>query len=239
MKNRSIAILAGGMGSRLYPHTLSMPKSLVDVAGKPFILHQIDLLKKQGLKHIVLCLGHLGEKIQGLLGDGSQIDISISYSFDGPLQLGTAGALKKALPLLGDEFFVLYGDSYLEVDLVPISTLFEQSKKLGLITIYNNKNKYGKSNIVFKNDQILKYRTNEEDPDLEYIDYGISLFSFRAFDMVHQDQFYDLGLIFQYLIKEKQLAVFDVKKRFYEIGSINGLIETRQYISRLKGTVDE
>ncbi len=239
MKDRAIAILAGGIGSRLHPYTLSKPKSLIEVAGKPFILHQIDLIKKQGLKHVVLCVGFLGEKIQGLLGDGSQMDISISYSFDGTFQLGTAGALKKALPSLGDEFFVLYGDSYLEIDLSSISNMFEKRNKLGLITIYYNQNLYGKSNILFKNGRILKYQKHhkkEDAPDLEYIDYGISLFKCRTFDMVPQGQYCDLSYVFQNLIREEQLIAFEVEKRFYEIGSLSGLEETGQYISGVKGT---
>src|SRR5512147_1658810 len=111
-----VAILAGGLATRMRPLTERIPKSLLEVAGLPFAVHQIKLLRRHGLPRIVFCVGHLGEMLQAELGDGSQWGVSIDYSFDGPRLLGTGGALRQARSLLGDAFFVLYGDSYLECD---------------------------------------------------------------------------------------------------------------------------
>jgi NDP-sugar pyrophosphorylase family protein len=136
-----VAILAGGLATRLRPITEKIPKSLVTVAGRPFLSHQIELLRGQGLRHLVLCIGHLGEMIQRDFGDGSKLGVKIDYSFDGPVLLGTGGALKKALPFLGPEFFVLYGDSYLPIDFNAVAASFKQSQKQALMTVYENQGK--------------------------------------------------------------------------------------------------
>src|SRR5581483_11827358 len=119
-----VAILAGGLATRLRPITEKIPKSLVPVAGQPFLHHQLKQLHAQGIRHAVLCVGHLGEMIRDDFGDGSAYGIRLEYSFDGPKLLGTGGALKQALPKLGKEFFVLYGDSYLPIDYAPIADFF-------------------------------------------------------------------------------------------------------------------
>ena len=111
-----VAILAGGLATRLRPITEKIPKSLVDVAGEPFIVRQLDYLFRQRVRDVVLCIGYLGEMIEAVVGDGSRFGLRVSYSIDGPILLGTGGALRRAAPLLGEAFFVLYGDSYLPVD---------------------------------------------------------------------------------------------------------------------------
>ena len=124
-----VAILAGGLATRLRPITETVPKALVEVAGEPFIFRQLDYLRNQGIRRVVLCLGYLGEMIQEIVGDGSKFELDISYSHDGPVLLGTGGAIKQALPLLGEQFFVLYGDSFLPVDFAPVERAFLESGK--------------------------------------------------------------------------------------------------------------
>src|SRR5258708_3077419 len=115
-----VAILAGGLATRLRPVTETIPKALVEVAGKPFILRQLDYLREQGVSRVVLCVGFLGEQIRAVVGDGTALGLSVSYSQDWPTLMGTGGALRQAPPLLEFQFLVLYGDSYLAIDFASV-----------------------------------------------------------------------------------------------------------------------
>jgi NDP-sugar pyrophosphorylase family protein len=142
-----VAILAGGLATRLRPITEKIPKSLVPVAGRPFLAHQLEMLHARGIRRAVLCIGYLGELIQKEFGTEA-FGVKLDYSFDGPKLLGTGGATKRALPKLGPEFFILYGDSYLPIEYAPIVSAFRQSGKDGLMTVYRNEDKYDSSNVV-------------------------------------------------------------------------------------------
>ena len=240
-----VAILAGGLATRLRPITEKIPKSLVPVAGKPFLAHQLDLLQSRGIRRAVLCVGYLGEMIQRDFGDGNAFGVQLDYSFDssrrsdlprrseaetgakadGPKLLGTGGAIKRALPLLGDEFFVLYGDSYLPVEYRPIAEFFRHSGKLGCMTVYRNEGRYDTSNVVFRDGEIAVYDKKNRPPEMRHIDYGLSLFKAAAFDSYSAAQPFDLAEVMSKLVREKQLAGYEVRERFYEIGSPAGLAE--------------
>jgi NDP-sugar pyrophosphorylase family protein len=220
-----VAILAGGFATRLRPITEKIPKSLISVAGKPFLAHQLELLRSCGLCRVVLCVGHLGEMIQRDFGDGSQFGVRIDYSFDGPKLLGTGGAIKRALPLLGGEFFVLYGDSYLPVEYRPVAEFFRRGGKPGCMTVYRNEGRHDTSNVVFRNGQITVYDKKNRTPGMQHIDYGLSLFKSTAFDSFPADKPFDLAEVMGKLVRERQLAGYEVNERFYEIGSLAGLAE--------------
>jgi NDP-sugar pyrophosphorylase family protein len=220
-----VAILAGGLATRLRPITEKIPKSLVPVAGKPFLAHQLELLHSRGVRRAVLCVGYLGEMIQRDFGDGKEFGVQLDYSFDGPKLLGTGGAIKRALPLLGDEFFVLYGDSYLPVEYAPIAEFFRHSGKLGCMTVYRNEGKYDTSNVVYAGGEIKVYDKKVKLPEMRHIDYGLSLFKAAAFNSYPTNQPFDLADVMGKLVREKQLAGFEVSERFYEIGSPAGLAE--------------
>jgi NDP-sugar pyrophosphorylase family protein len=220
-----VAILAGGFATRLRPITEKIPKSLISVAGKPFLAHQLELLRSCGLCRVVLCVGHLGEMIQRDFGDGSQFGVRIDYSFDGPKLLGTGGAIKRALPLLGGEFFVLYGDSYLPVEYRPVAEFFRRGGKPGCMTVYRNEGRHDTSNVVFRNGQITVYDKKNRTPEMRHIDYGLSLFKSTAFDSFPADKPFDLAEVMGKLVRERQLAGYEVHERFYEIGSPAGLAE--------------
>lgn len=220
-----VAILAGGLATRLRPVTENIPKSLLPVAGKPFLAHQLELLHARGIRRVVLCVGHLGEMIQHDFGDGSSFGVQLDYSFDGPKLLGTGGAIKRALPLLGAEFFVLYGDSYLPVAYRPIAEFFRRSGKLGCMTVYRNEGRYDTSNVVFRDGQIAVYDKKARSPEMQHIDYGLSLFQAAAFEPYPAGQPFDLAEVMGRLVREKQLAGYEVRERFYEIGSPAGLAE--------------
>ena len=220
-----VAILAGGLATRLRPITEKIPKSLIAVAGKPFLAHQLELLRSRGIRRVVLCVGHMGEMIQREFGDGSAFGVRLDYSFDGPQLLGTGGALKRALPLLGGEFFVLYGDSYLPVEYRPVAEFFRRSRKPGCMTVYRNEGRYDTSNVVFRDGEIAVYDKKNRLPEMRHIDYGLSLFKAAVFDTYPPDQPFDLAEVMGKLVREKQLAGYEVSERFYEMGSPAGLAE--------------
>lgn len=227
-----VAILAGGLATRLRPITEKVPKLLVEVAGEPFFSHQIRLLKAAGLTHLVLCVGYLGEKIVELYGDGKQWGVKIDYSFDGPKLLGTGGALIAALPKLGDAFYVLYGDSYLPVDYSAVGDFFLRSGQLGLMTVYENHGRYDTSNVWFENGRIKVYDKKNRLPQMHHIDYGLGAFRAAAFDGFPRDAVVDLAEVQKALVARDQLAGYEIKQRFYEIGSHEGLGELDELLRK-------
>jgi NDP-sugar pyrophosphorylase family protein len=225
-----VAILAGGLATRLRPITEKIPKSLIPVAGKPFLAHQLELLRSRGIRRAVLCVGYLGEMIQREFGDGSAFDIKLDYTFDGPKLLGTGVALKRALPLLGMEFFVLYGDSYLPIEYRPVAEFFRRSGKLGCMTVYRNAGHYDTSNVVFRDGDVVVYDKKNRRPEMQHIDYGLSLFQATAFNAYPAGEPFDLADVMGRLVREKQLSGYEVRERFYEIGSLAGLTELEALI---------
>jgi N-acetyl-alpha-D-muramate 1-phosphate uridylyltransferase len=227
-----VAILAGGLATRLGSITQKTPKSLIDVEGRPFAEYQIDLLRHHGIAKIVFCVGHLGEQIESALGDGSRLNMSIKYSYDGPKLLGTGGALRRALPLLGGACFVLYGDSYLDCSYEQIEESFWASKMPALMTVCRNENRWDKSNILFQDGRILLYDKKNREPEMQHIDYGLGVFRSEALAAYPNDQNFDLETVYQNLLSNDLLVGFEVKERFYEIGSPAGLEEIRNYLKR-------
>jgi NDP-sugar pyrophosphorylase family protein len=222
-----VAILAGGLATRLRPITEKIPKSLVPVAGRPFLAHQLEMLHARGIRRVVLCIGFLGEMIQREFG-AEACGIKLDYSFDGKTLLGTGGALKRALPKLGGEFFILYGDSYLPIEYAPVAEAFHQSGKLGLMTVYHNEGKYDTSNVVYRAGEIAVYDKKARLPEMRHIDYGLSLFKAPVFEAYATDQVFDLADVIGRLVREQQLAGYEVPERFYEMGSPAGLAELEE-----------
>jgi len=226
----SLALLAGGLAKRLGALTERVPKSMLHVAGEPFIAHQLRLLVGQGVRDIVICCGHLGGLITEFVGDGSRFGCRVRYSCDGPPLLGTGGAILKALPLLGPRFWVMYGDSYLTAEFAPVLHAFEESGKRGLITVFRNENRWDKSNIVLAENRILRYEKSSLHPEMRHIDYGLGLYSAQAFAGLPQSSEFDLSEIQRDLIARGEMAGFEVSERFYEIGSPAGLAETDAFL---------
>ena len=229
-----VAILAGGLATRLRPLTETIPKSLVEVAGRPFLAHQLEQLAEQGLKNVVLCVGHLGEMIERDFGDGADYGIHLQYSFDGPTLLGTGGALRRALPMLGEAFYVLYGDSYLPVDFIEVGRAFLDADREGLMTVFRNEGLYDTSNVWFENGSIRCYDKKIRLPEMHHIDYGLSLFKSDAFRKIGSEEKVDLADIMQDLLAAGQLSACEVKERFYEIGSHSGLAELNLLLASKK-----
>jgi NDP-sugar pyrophosphorylase family protein len=226
-----VAILAGGLATRLRPLTETVPKALLDINGQPFIVHQLRLLRSSGVKRVVVCVGYLGEMIEAAIGDGQAYGLSVAYSFDGPTLLGTAGAINRALPLLGPAFFVLYGDSYLPCDYRAVQAAFERSGRLALMTVFHNDGQWDKSNVEFADGRLLSYDKQAPTPRMRHIDYGLGVFQCKAFDAVPAGEPYDLTALYQNLLDRGELAGYKVQHRFYEIGSPAGLAETRAFLT--------
>jgi len=220
-----VALLAGGLATRLRPITEKIPKALVEIAGEPFLFHQLRLLKKSGLKKVVLCVGYLGEMVREAAGDGSAFGLEVSYSFDGPKLLGTGGALRQALPLLGNSFYILYGDSYLLIDYLDVGRAFLASEKEGLMTVFKNDGQYDTSNVVFSDGTLGLYSKKKHLPEMAHIDYGLGCLHAASLFKYPEDQVFDLAQVYEELVPSRQLEGYEVFKRFYEIGSPEGMKE--------------
>jgi N-acetyl-alpha-D-muramate 1-phosphate uridylyltransferase len=224
-----VAILAGGLATRLHPITETIPKALVDVAGKPFILRQLDYLREQGISRVVLCVGFLGEQIEAVVGDGAACGLAVSYSQDWPNLMGTGGALRQALPLLDSQFLVLYGDSYLPIDFSAVERAFLNSGKPALMTLQRNADRWDKSNALVLDNVIVEYNKRAPTAEMRHIDYGLGALSANVFGDEAATGPLDLADIYHRLSLSGQLAGYEVQERFYEIGSHQGLAEAADY----------
>ncbi|HZP19130.1 MAG TPA: nucleotidyltransferase family protein [Bauldia sp.] len=224
-----VAILAGGKATRLGDIGKSIPKALVPVAGRPFLDHQLALLKREGVHRVVICAGHLGEQIRDHAGDGARYGLSLAYSFDGPKLLGTGGALRRALPLLGEVFFVLYGDSYLDLPLAPVVDAFVAAGKPALMTVFANHGRFDTSNVAFDGTHV-RYDKRHPTPDMRYIDYGLGILTAPVLAGYGENEAFDLADVYAKLSAEGRLAGYEAKRRFYEIGTPASLAEADAYL---------
>jgi len=225
----TVAILAGGLATRLRPITETIPKALVAVSGQPFINRQLAYLRDQGVSRVVLCVGYLGNMIEEVVGNGAQFDISVSYAPDGPILLGTGGALKKAMPMLGEHFFVLYGDSFLPINFLQVQQAYVHSKQQALMTVLKNGDRWDKSNVLFTNGRLVEYNKHSPRPEMAYIDYGLGVVSADVLRPYPADKPFDLADVYQEMSTKGQLACLEVHERFYEIGSHEGLKAAEDY----------
>ena len=231
-----VAILAGGLAKRLRPITDALPKALVPVAGRPFILHQLDYLKSQGFKQVVMCTGYRAEQIKQVVGDGAVCGLEVEYSDDGEKLIGTGGALRKALPLLGPEFFVLYGDSFLPVEFNRVEQAWHDKALPGLMTVLRNQGRWDTSNVLFESGHIIEYDKFQPRPEMQFIDYGIGVLRAEVFDRYPDSEAFDLATVYHQLAVRGLLGGFEVFERFYEIGSTRGLAETEEYFLTMETT---
>jgi NDP-sugar pyrophosphorylase family protein len=227
---RTIAVLAGGLATRMGSRTRQRPKALLELAGRPFADHQLLLLRERGIRHVVFCVGYLGHQIEAHVGNGARFGVSVEYVYDGQILLGTGGAIRRALPLLGPSFFVMYGDSYLECDYQAVASALEASGRPALMTVFANGGRWDASNVIYRDGRILKYDKVRHDPAMSHIDYGLGAFRVGAFAAYGEAQRLDLSSVYQDLLAGGQLAAFEVTQRFYEIGSVDGLAETDTYL---------
>jgi MurNAc alpha-1-phosphate uridylyltransferase len=229
-----VAILMGGLGTRLGDLTKKLPKCLIEINGKPFIDWQMDNLIQSGYTDYVFCVSHKSEMIQDYLGDGHQLGVNIKYSFDGPLLLGTGGAIKKALPLLGNNFAMIYGDSYLPINYFAAEQNFLSSRMQAEMTVYKNQNNFDSSNVEFSNQELINYDKINQSAKMKHIDYGLSYFRSSAFELVSDLEVFDLGSLYHSLAQNGMLGGYEVFERFYEIGSLVGIKDFSEYFEGKK-----
>ena len=228
----SALILCGGKATRIRPISLNKPKSLIKINYKPFIYYQLKFLEKNKIQKVIICLGHKGKMIEEYVCS-QNFRMKIIFSYDGKLLLGTGGAIKKALNYLDENFFILYGDSYVRINLKNLQKYFLKFKKKGLMTIYKNQNKYDRSNVgKIKNKYF--YDKNKKNKKLKYnfIDYGINLLNKKAFFYFKNKKKFDLSEVFYLLSKKESLVYKEVNKRFYEIGSFKGINELKNFFKK-------
>ncbi|WP_368744498.1 sugar phosphate nucleotidyltransferase [Desertibaculum subflavum] len=221
-----LALLAGGLATRMRPATETMPKSLLEVAGEPFIFHQLRLIRAQGVARAVICVGFLGEMIRAAVGNGKRFGLEVEYAFDGPVLLGTGGALLQAAPLLGPEFLVMYGDSYLPTPFAPVVATFKAGGACGLMTVFRNEGRWDTSNVEYDGGRIRAYNKSRQTPAMRHIDYGLGILADRAFVNRATGSSFDLAELYAELLERGELIGYEVAERFYEIGSPAGLHET-------------
>jgi NDP-sugar pyrophosphorylase family protein len=228
-----MVVLCGGMATRIFPVTEKIPKSLLPINGKPFIKYQLDLLNDNGFTDVVLCVGYLGREIE-LIIKNKYKDINIQYSYDGDTYLGTAGAIRKALYFLNDSFFVMYGDSYLNVEYDKIQKKFAESNKLSMITVFKNNDLYDKSNVLFEDEKVKLYSKEEPTPDMQYIDYGLSIYDQEAFFYVKDGEKQDLSKLMKIMISQGMMDAYEIptEQRFYEVGSFQGIKDFSEYVRK-------
>jgi NDP-sugar pyrophosphorylase family protein len=230
-----VAILVGGLAMRLRPLTEEIPKALIPINGRPFLAHQLELLKEKGIQDVVICAFYRGEQIEDFAGDGRRFGLNIRYSYDGSQPLGTGGAVRKALYLLGDAFFVLYGDSYLPIDYAAVEEAFNASGKDALMTVYRNRDRGDRSNIQFERGRILAYNKVNRTKEMQFIDYGLGAFRKIAFETFAENKIFDLAKVYQVLLITHRLSAYEVKQCFYEVGSFEGIHELEAYLKQEKG----
>jgi NDP-sugar pyrophosphorylase family protein len=224
-------ILAGGLGTRMRPLTDTCPKTLLPVCGRPFAYHQLHWLASQGVDDVIYCIGHQGDLIRRYWDSEPTPMRSIHYVDEGEKLRGTGGALRLARQqnVLDEAFLVIYGDSYLPVEFAPVWRAFQTSKLPGLMTVLRNEGRWDRSNVVYETGRLILY-DKQPDPRMQYIDYGLSAFRRDLFD--HLPEVFDLATLLHELSLQGELAAFEVKQRFYEIGSPTGLHDLEQYLQK-------
>ncbi|MFI5004204.1 MAG: NTP transferase domain-containing protein [Solirubrobacterales bacterium] len=225
-----VCILAGGLGTRLGERVRDTPKPLIEVAGEPFLFHQLRLLAAHGAREIVLCVGYLGEQIERSVG-AERFGLRIAYSFDGPAPAGTLGAIRRARQLLGERFLVLYGDTYLRVDYAAAAAAWRDSGLPAMMSVLRNEGRWDASNADYADGRVLSYDKPAPRPGMCFIDYGLGGLEQRALDLAPPDA-RDLSELYRRLAGSGLLCGFEAIERFYEIGTPAALAETDALLRR-------
>jgi len=222
-------ILCGGLGTRLAGKTVNLPKSMVRISGRPFLHHQLMLLKKNGIAKIHLCVGHLGSHIEAYFKDGYSYGLNISYSYDGDLPLGTGGSTMNALDSLEPYFFLIYGDSYVDIDYRDVQNEFFKSNLPSMMAVYENKDRFDASNVEMEGHNIIRYSKKERNSNMKFIDAGVNIFSKQTFVDYSSRESFDLSELQENLASNGLLGSYETKARFYHIGNVESLKEFKEF----------
>ena len=230
-----VVVLMGGLGTRLKNYTKDCPKSLVEVCGRPFFDYQLELLMAWGFRKFLFLIGYRADMIEEYYGDGSSRGISIRYSYDGEKLLGTGGAVRRAYDSLEDDFLLIYGDSFMDIDYSEMLYRYRKGKEAGaeaLMSVLRNNDRFDKSNVVMDGSRLVLYDKNNTTPDMEYIDYGACMYEKSLFAPYGEDEAFDIAGIQHELSVKGKITAMVVTKRFYEIGSPASLSEFSRYVTK-------
>jgi N-acetyl-alpha-D-muramate 1-phosphate uridylyltransferase len=226
-------VLAGGLATRMRPHTLTIPKSMLEVSGRPFVDHQLELLAKHGYTDVLLCIGHLGEQVEAHVGDGARFGLRVAYAHDGPKLLGTWGALRATLDRLEIDFLVTYGDSWLPFDYsAPLATLRAHDDCDGVMSVFENQGQWDTSNVVSDGTWVTRYEKGVKDAAFRFIDYGALALRKDAVARLPAGETAGLDRLQHELAKEGRMRAVVAQDRFFEIGSPEGLAALEQRLGR-------
>ncbi len=234
-EDMQVVVLMGGLGTRLKEFTADKPKSLVEVEGKPFFDYQLDLMQLWGFRKFVFLIGYRANMIEDHYGDGSDRGISIQYCYDGEELLGTGGAVRRAYDLLEEDFILMYGDSFMDIDFDETLYRYDKGKQngmQGLMTVLKNNNQFDKSNAVVRDGQLVLYDKHHPTPEMDYIDYGICIYEKQLFAGYQAGCKFDVAEVQHQLSVSGKMVAHVVTKRFYEIGSPASLAEFKGYVRR-------
>jgi NDP-sugar pyrophosphorylase family protein len=231
----TLALLSGGLATRMWPLAEKTPKSMLEVAGEPFVAHQLRHAARQGIDTVVLCVGYLAEQIEAFVGDGAKLGVRVAYSRESGELLGTGGALRNALPLLGGEFLVQYGDSFLDIPYAPVVEAFRRSGRRALMTVFRNEGRWDTSNVEFSGGEIRNHDKQHPTPAMAFIDYGLGVLRAEALSAWPAGERIDLADVYRSLLAQGELAGYEAHRRFYEIGSAEGLAEADRYLRARAG----
>jgi len=230
MRMPPIAVLAGGLATRMRPLTAQFPKALLEVAGEPFIAHQLRLFAREGIRDVKLLVGYCWEQIEFFVGNGSRFGVKVDYIVDGPTLLGTGGAVRRAIDRLGPEFLVTYCDSWLDAPYAPVVEAFHESGRPALMCVFRNENRWDASNVQFENDVIRCYSKKLHLTEMHHTDWGLGMLKASAVATRPLDEPWDLAELYEELSTSGRLAGYEMTRRFYEIGSFEGLAETNRLL---------
>jgi NDP-sugar pyrophosphorylase family protein len=229
----TVAILAGGYATRIKSISDHVPKSLIEINGKPFLEWQLELLEKNGISRVVLCVSHKAKQIEEYIATRKIGDLEIHFSHDGKSQLGTGGSIVNALDLLREEFVVIYGDSYLPIDYNKIINYFKDQGLPALMTVKRNKLSHEKNNVIFKKGKIELYDKAVSIPKMKHIDFGLSIFKAKSFEKYKKGDFLDLSVMQNESSILGILAGYEVFEPYYEVGSFQGIENFRVFTKGL------
>lgn len=230
----TVCILAGGLGTRLGERVREVPKPLLELAGEPFLIHQLRSLAAHGVREVVMCVGYRGEMIAERIG-AERFGIRVAYCHDGPQLCGTLGAIRNALPLLGERFLVLYGDSYLRIDYAAAARAWRRSELPALMTVLRNEGRWDTSNAIYEGRRVLAYDKLAPTAAMRWIDYGLGGLEARALGKVPVGE-RELAVLYGVLAQSGELCGFPAARRFYEIGTPAALVETEAFLYRAGAT---
>jgi NDP-sugar pyrophosphorylase family protein len=220
------------------PLTAQVPKALLEVAGEPFLAHQLRLFAREGIRDVKLLVGYCWEQIELFVGDGSKFGVKVDYIVDWPTLLGTGGAVRRALDHLESEFLVTYCDSWLDASYAPVVEAFHASGRPALMCVFRNENRWDTSNVWFGNGVIRCYSKKLRLPEMHHIDWGLGMLKASVVATRPADETWDLAALYEELSTSDRLAGYEMTRRFYEIGSFEGFAEANRLLSGLRAQID-